>query len=471
MNKIVLTLIALGLVALLATGTFANDFAQKIEPTKKVYLSNADDAPASSSSGGGTGTTPACPRYYTCPNGKQVPWCKSSVTKIPQECTQTEEGIVTCAGGSGNAGCACIENPASQCSSNLIKISLNPEKQMTDDGTATYTVIVQDLHPSLRCSGTERCDTKEYEYELFFSSKRNVDFSDKPALEGEFETKTFSLRAGETKTVELNVEANFKGTHIFNVVVAGAETKQGTKGLLVFGEEPEQPIPAYFVGQGFALNQQTSQGRLVDFHILKDRDEIKGKMGFGLENFRLSGTVSNEEVYFSIYERKDAGLTVSVGEFHGQITKYDRFLLLEGDLEFETAEGLTWHLTAISTKKAVFRPIIVRDVEETVTSSIEEVILIERSQSDELAPEPLEGGAETGQAVSIIPKRFTKRFFGIENPWIGERVLNVEVINPEGKVTKKTLRPFKDTRVGDYDLELKSTLDNGEDFDIAVKKA
>ena len=350
----------------------------------------------------------------------------------------------------------------------VVEIEISPEKQYTETGSAVYKVIVKDNHPTGACivdeeSSTTSCSIEQlHKYSLAFLGKK---------VDGKLEQEKISLKSGETKTIRLDVEAEEKGTYFFAVYAYGDDAKAKTNGVLVFGEdeEPQIPTPAFFVGEGFAINEESSEGRLVNLNILKDEENLRGKMTFGEENFRIDGAISNEEVYFSVYERNDADLTVSIGEFHGQVTKYDQFLLLEGDLEFETmVEFPTWHLTAISKRRPVFKEsIIVESSVGTIVENVrpEEVVTIKTPIADI-------GGGENQPPeteVYIMPKKIErKKVFGfIPNPW-GEKIVRFQVTEGN-EVQEKTIEAFGKKKIGNYEISVGS-LENEEAIEVTVRQ-
>ncbi|MFH1289844.1 MAG: hypothetical protein ABIH92_00375 [Nanoarchaeota archaeon] len=346
-----------------------------------------------------------------------------------------------------------------------LKLDIDPEKQYSESGLARYKVTVKDLHkpttslcPEGRiCASNTVARDHEYKYELYFESKQEVS--------GKFETgETLYLQPGEEKTVTLVVEAEEDGSYVFVVTARNTEHKENRKGLLVMGDyEPPTPTLSFFEGEGFAINEDGSEGKLTQLHVLKNEDEIRGKIKFDKTTYALKGTVFNEDFYFSLYETNDGGFTVSVGEFHGEIKNFDDFFLLEGELTFETAPyyGNVWTLTAFAKAKKVF-------IETTETSdspvvetiSSEDVVAIRKIQT-------ANADKEIAEEIYVLPKKIErKRILGIiPNPW-GEKVLRVEVVE-EDKVREKVIEAFGKEKIGSVEVEIGS-LDNEEAIEMSV---
>ncbi|MBU0467367.1 MAG: hypothetical protein KKD94_00305 [Nanoarchaeota archaeon] len=338
-----------------------------------------------------------------------------------------------------------------------LRIKLDSEKQYSDDGSATYKVILARNKITLTSA-----DAREKTYILKFDSSQKE-------IRGEFEREKVSLAPGETEAVELFVKADRKGSYVFSVkaVDENSNPTPAAKGLLVVRSyEPPTPTPSFFEGSGFAINKDSSEGELVSLHILKGGEEVRGKMKFGNDDYALKGTYSNEDLSFSLYETRDGAFTASIGEFHGQVKQFDEFLLLTGGLEFETKSGANqyWSLTAIGKRKAIFRDEISIDssndearVEETKLEEITTIV----SENDNAREE-----------FYITPKKFTKSFFGIKNRYIGTDVLEVEVIDEEGKVYKETLRPGRKEKIGEWEIEVEkeSFKESDESVEFSVTK-
>ena len=303
---------------------------------------------------------------------------------------------------------------------------------------------------------------QSYEYKLSFYSKHG--------LQGEFEEDEILLTPGESKTVALYVQAEKKGAKIFEVTVKGEDSFASAKGLLVYGEDGYEEPTAYFVGEGFAFNSDSSRGKLLHLVVLKTEEktypqEIRGKMSFGEKVFQLKGTLANDEMKFRLYEVNDVG--VSIGEFEGDIEKYEDFLYLEGKLNFEifTSPDDEWYINAISKRQSVFKPVIIDEggIQVTETVGEGEIIAITETSEEETT-------SEGKREIYISPGEVRKEFFGYENDYIGNKILKIEVTNEDGVTTTTKLRENSETKVGDYRVSVGSFATEGN-YEIGVERA
>ena len=337
----------------------------------------------------------------------------------------------------------------------FVKVSLNPEKQTSENGKAIYRVTVEDLHHKnyVLCKKAPCPEPKqeEHEYELKFYSNQD--------LEGKLEASKIVLESGDSTSLKLEVEAEKKGTYVFTVSIIGADAKGVARGIFIFGDngDVEPPTTSYFQGQGFALTLDEKFSHFVDLHILKSKEAIKGKVSFDSETFTIKGTSSNEEINFEILSLKGE----YKGKFSGSIKNFEHFDLLRGNLQLNNEE---YTLTAISKKKGLFQVVQTESSEEPVSinAEIEEVISIETSTET--------NAVESGKELYIRPVKIEKaKFFGIPKFWSDEKEVEVEVIG-EGEVTKKTIKEFSKEKFRNYEIEVGS-LENEQDIELRVSKS
>lgn len=359
-------------------------------------------------------------------------------------------------------------------------VELSPEKQFSDTGNATYKVVVRDLHSLPSTSNNIQVSTaRAYTYKLSFSSAQG--------LSGEFENDEITLGVGETRVVLLKVFTNSETTEstkdktkIFSVFVTGEDAKEKVNGILVLGKGNEQPAPSgtsnkplepsgnsFFVGEGIAINGDSSNGKIIDLRILGKDKEIQGKMAFGGEVLRLKGTASNDIIQFNLYKTNDD--SVSIGEFNGNVEKYEELLLIKGTLKFQfeifTNPNNIWDVIAFSKRQSVFKPVEISESSNQATETVSKDNVISVTETKE---------AETTETAEpkefyITPKGVEKRLFGfIPNKYWGEKVLEVEVTDKEGKTTTTAVKENSETQIGDYKVGVGSL--ESENYEISVSK-
>jgi hypothetical protein len=340
-------------------------------------------------------------------------------------------------------------------SENFVKLYIEPSIKRTEDGRERFQVTVKDVHGSK----IPACDTDSqicaqiarsiYSYKLSFHSSQD--------LEGKFEEEAFDLAQGESKTTSLYVQADKKGKYVFEVTVRGSDSKAEARGLLIFvdGDKPKPEPASYFIGQGFALNEDNSRGQLVELKILKKDEEIEGKMQFGQRNFRIEGKSSEGEVEFSLY---DVNGRNSIGQFEGEMERFDEFLLLDGEIDFEifSSPNQKWELTAFSKRKGQLKDIKPTSEDQIIETSVEEVLTISEEEAEE---------AE----ILITPKEIRQKKFLRIFP-TGKKILEVEVTD-NSRTYKTTFDPFEEKQIGKYTVKVEGNLEDEENIEISVKQA
>jgi hypothetical protein len=358
-----------------------------------------------------------------------------------------------------------VENTGVTRQISYVKMYIDPEKIVSKDGREKYNLDVKDAHvyaiPACVNDPVAPCMVAmpTYNYKLYFYSQQG--------LQGSFEQEEFTLGPGEEKIIPLYVQADKKGANVFEVTVVGDEAKASAKGLLVYGDETQPPQQAiYFFGEGYALSEDGSQGRLVDFKILSNEGALQGKMTFGGTYYQIKGTASNADVRFNVMSSQ--GVDSFEGAFEGKIQKFDEFYLLTGDL---TMGKETWKVSAISKKEVVFIDagnVAVESKPVTETVSEGQIMAVGTSR-------PIEGTTTAGNEVAnkeiyVAPQAVTKEFFGIENPYFGKNILKVEVTDSAGNKAYASVAENDKTKVGNYEVGVGSLAVQGT-YDITVKKA
>jgi hypothetical protein len=367
--------------------------------------------------------------------------------------------------------------------SQKIKLDLQPEKQYTDTGNSeSYTVEV--YRPvETACYSNEECAASysAQEYELVFVSEQE-------SLTGEFQSSNpISLKPGERISVPLDITAKEKGTYVFKVYAKTSDYETSVKGLLVYGKEPQNtaqpsvtstPSSSYVSGEGYAINEDQSEGILVYLNLLGEK-ELRGKMVFGKDTYALKGQVSDSgnEIEFNFYNPDDGGFDRSIGQFSGEVQKFDDFAILKGGIDFETSSypNQYWTLTIVGKQNKVFENeivVITPDTPVTKTINKEEVVTIRQGQprtktdsSDVLSSEQVDM-----QEAYIVPEKIeTKKIFGfIPNPW-GDKLLKVKLVDGE-KIIEEKVQEFGTNIMGDYEVSIGS-LENEDAIEVSITKS
>jgi len=84
--------------------------------SKEIKFSVSSGITSTSGSGGG-GSRESCQKYYTCPDGTKIEYCKTVTKEIPSKCVPSDipgAGPV-CSPGSVSVKCECIEDPRYSC--------------------------------------------------------------------------------------------------------------------------------------------------------------------------------------------------------------------------------------------------------------------------------------------------------------------------------------------------------------------
>ena len=348
-----------------------------------------------------------------------------------------------------------------------VKVELYPEKQDTETGLATYTVIIQDNHPAYPrkiCDEEEPCPTSykfipEYKYALDFKP-----FTKKTT--GSFDRNSVTLLDGEKTKVTLTVKTENKGSNYFSVSAKGEDSSSSVKGVLTYmadenddDTEPQTPTTSFFNGDGFAIAYNEENGKLVSLHLLEKEKTINGKMTLDNKVFKVKGTLSGDELQFSLSD-PNANFEEE-GNFDGTVKIFDSFILVEGDLNLF---GYTspWKLTAFSKRQNIFKtPIILRPQEKTVVEEVEveEVITLKETEESETS-----GSIEE---TFVTPVRISRERI----LWIfptGKKVLEVEITEKD-LVTRLKIKEHSSTEFGSYKIEVGS-LEDSENIELSFTK-
>lgn len=356
--------------------------------------------------------------------------------------------------------------------SQKIKLDLQPEKQYTETGTSEFVLIVS-RPAQANCISDKNCAASysAQEYDLVFSSEQE-------SVVGEFlSANPIALNPGERISVPLTITAKEKGTYVFKVYAKTSDYETGVKGLLVYGKEPQEINPpkatssssSLLNGKGFATNEDQSEGVLVYLNLLGE-NEIRGKLVFGKEDYALKGKTfeSDNKIQFELYNAQDGVFDKSVGDFEGEIKKFDGFSVLKGSLDFknEPYPNQYWTMNIIGERDRVFDNEIIaeKDIPVTKTINKEEVVTIRQTLKQS------EPAQEHTSEAYIVPEKIEKeKIFGlIPNPW-GDRILKVKLVDGE-KITQEVVKEFGSNRIGDYEVSIGS-LEDENSIEVSIKKS
>src|SRR3989344_7738867 len=365
------------------------------------------------------------------------------------------------------------------------RLDIDPQRQMTEDGSAVYKFTFTDPHKGCVSTNEVACAAviQSYTYELEFEGNDdglNGEFSE-VVCTGSEETGAcsisslndeFEMYEQETKVIQLTVTAEKQGTHNFLVQLKGEGVKAYGKGALVYidnGVIPEEET-AFFVGKGFVLSENKTNGFLLDLKILNKDSVLSGKAKIGDRNYKIEGQVAEVAVdgvdfgYTSSYVTFDL-ISIKTGEkvgsFEGYARQYTGFILLEGKIK--NFEGKTWTLTAMGKKKFEVREFDLDDG-ESVEVSVGEAVFVPGvtsvSTDDSLD--------ETEDEVYIKPiKVKEKRVLWIFQT--SKKVVEIEVVKGD-EVFKKKITEYSYENVEGYKVSVGS-LEDDEKIEFDVEKA
>lgn len=335
------------------------------------------------------------------------------------------------------------EKNTPQTSQGKLLFEINPEKIMVEAGqTAEYTLTIADLHYPMTCSGGE-CALFSYNYKL------DIQVSDK--VNYEFSEKEISLSAGEKTQVKLKLTSNEKEAYIFVVKIKGEDIQAKARAMfIVNGGVPVDS--SFFIGSGFALSEDESEGKIVDLKILNNENKLSGKMLIDNNVYKISGDLIGQNLKFQIFDMQNQE---AIGSFSGNYKKFPNFLLLRGNLNLDGK----YKLTAISENKIVFNDIEVSK-EQNQTTKIKKGNIIVISK-----PKEISGSNETYIRAVEIEKQKILGF--LPNP-IGKKVVQIEIMN-NGHIEKKNIGENQVKEFKEYKIKA-SNLDDENNIELEISK-
>lgn len=397
----------------------------------------------------------------------------------------------------------------------IYRLEIDSERQMTNDGTATYKIVFTDQHkPESSVCGYDivsglatPCPVTKFKYKIEFEGKDGLkgEFSESECIStftgsrtevgsepgiteadpgpdsttckiSTLENNEFSIGGGQTKVFQLTVTTEKKGTSSFAVFI---KDKSGVvavgKASITFvknGDIPPEEETAFFVGKGFVLSENKTNGFLLDLKILNKDFVLSGKAKIGERNYKIDGSVAEVAVDgvdfgYNAWAVKFDLIFIKTGEkvgsFEGQARQYTGFLLLEGKIK--NFEGKTWTLTAMGKKKFEVREFDLDDG-ESVEVSVGEAVVV--------APSVAAAGTTSASLdksqdeVYIKPVKVTEK----KVLWIfptSKKVVEVEVVKGS-EVFKKKITEYSYENVEGYKVSVGS-LEDEESIEFDVEKA
>lgn len=377
-----------------------------------------------------------------------------------------------------------------------IKLTLSPTRQVSEDGTAIYKVLIEDMRPVNEhpvevtipetggTSGSSEVKSDiEKTYRLSFHSEQDI--------KGSFDFDKVTLSPGEKEIVLLNVKTEQQGSNVFSVIAKGETISSSAiaKGILFYGhiddsdEGEDTPSKTYFVGKGFAINHEETKGLPVEILILDDKVTgettsahiSRGKLTLGSRTFLIediSKKETSEDTINLEFSLSTPSKGRKVGEFSGTMKKLDNILLLRGDLEFTNLEEFTnseetelWTITAFAKREQVIRDVVVSSDESVEIVQPEKTIAVEKDSPER--PASLTEFAESKKVYITPIKIKEKKFLGIFPT--GKKILEVEVAS--GSSTRKAeIDEFETAKIEDYEVEVGSLADE-DNIELTIKEA
>jgi len=316
------------------------------------------------------------------------------------------------------------------------KLTISPEKQQSNSGSATYKITLID----------------EREDKSLIRLKYSLEFFSEQQIEGSLRKNEISLLPGESETISLNVEAENKGSYVFIVRAQNNGFETNTKGLFVLnGQTPQTSEESLFSGRGFILDITREKGEMIGLDLVENDGEVKGVFNVQTkEQYKFTGTKKANNLDITIISKNGE----RVGNLQAEIKEFESFLLLQGAL---TLESEAYTITATSEKKKTFTAVNRIDINTRKA-------IIKETKIDEVATIVIDSFTDqnTQEEIYIHPIEIQKeKFLGIiPNPFTEKKVLKVEIIQ-NGKTIERILKPFKKQTFGQdskYQIELKNFL-------------
>jgi len=352
------------------------------------------------------------------------------------------------------------------------KVSLNPDRNKAHPNKwASYKLVIQDTHPQPDCREGEDCilGTRNYKYDLSYEAQEVLE------IQLESKHKEIFIPAGGSVSIEILARAQEKGAYSFAIQANGEDGDSYAKASLVVTSngQPPKPQVSFFVGKGYSLNEDESEGVLVDLTVLRKASTLSGKATFGNDNYKIQGSVGTDEEQTSyrsiVMEFIDPRTGKTKAEFNGELRKYKKFSLLEGTII--TEDGDTLSLTAFGKTQSAVSEIEVseEEVSESTTRLRDTIAITNEKVRQEIGDYADSINDALDDEVYLRPVEITrKKFLGfIPNPW-GKKVLKIEVIKKD-KVIIEMIEARESKKIDKYRVEVGS-LEDEEDIELTIQE-
>ncbi|MFA4953261.1 MAG: hypothetical protein WC584_03490 [Candidatus Pacearchaeota archaeon] len=366
---------------------------------------------------------------------------------------------------------------------NFVKLVLIPESNVAKDGIAEYKIVLYDLHPQAKCAvgdaSNEKCAGNQiYQYKISFKGNEGV--NGKIAVAGATETYegyAVSVDAGQSVSFPLSVATKNAGTSYFYVIVKGQDSSAEVEGKIVVFSNPEnnvttteptgiEGIPygddgievsdvSFFIGKGFFLNADETDGKDLDLKILNKDNSLEGKARIGKNSFRVEGTNTGNSVKLHFF---DVDSNQEVYSFAGKILKFGDFTLLKGNLQNSNGQNVGT-LTATSNQGDDIKNIVVPKYEEVKEkTAINEVISIN---------EEITGKTESSDEVYVKAVKIEDEKFLYIFP-TGNKILYVESVKGD-KVSTTKIKENHEVEIEGYNVKVGS-LEDDKNIEFSITK-
>lgn len=293
-----------------------------------------------------------------------------------------------------------------------IRIGLRPQVQRAPLGQeAAFVIIVSDTANTCE----ETCE---------------FDISVEGDVESRIESENISVELGEVEEVVVYIKSDVEGTHRFSVSVGEKELP----GILYVSDEAVDL--AFFNGKGYAVSED-GEGVLLNLNLVKDSDDVKGRLHVGNRLFSVSGVVLDGEADLTL----EGVNSNASGEMDLEVERFNAFIVVKGEMEIE---GKTFDVNIVSTHGAAVR----------------EVQLNQRTRTQ--VNEVLEVDSDTYiNPVRVQPRRLLGFI-----PWGKEVVVEV---SENGSVQEHRIRANQNARIQGYVVSV-GDLESDAEVEIEVEE-
>lgn len=354
----------------------------------------------------------------------------------------------------------------------VYRLEIDPEKQLTEDGQAAYKITFTDQHAKKTCVPIENVTCTA----IFKQYKYKVEFDAREGVSGKFDKEEFTLEAGESIVLQLDVKTEKRGASVFAVFVKDESGVVAVGKASIIFDKDIKPVPedtSFFVGKGFVLNKDKKIGALVDFTILSKENTLSGKAKIGDRVFKIDGKVSGTNssinssssastLYFDLVSIKTGEIS---GKFEGTVTQYVGFKLIEGKIT--GFEGQEWELTAFAKKRLYVREIEVES-EESTEVEVDETVSVYSGQDEAalvaVASEQSDISAFSDTEVYIKPVKIEEK----KILWIfptTKKQIEIEVVRGE-KISRERIDEDSEEVIGGYKISVGTVTESSAEIKV-----